>query len=127
MSRNRRVFSVFIALFIVVSLACTFSLPTNIPFIVTPTATPLSLPPSIVETDPPAGSQIGVQQGIAFFFNQPMQRASVEAALKMDKGDGIYTWIDDSTLTFTPLQPLPADSVVTFTLAPGATAANGLA
>ncbi|MCG2785209.1 MAG: Ig-like domain-containing protein [Anaerolineae bacterium] len=127
MSRNRRVFSVFIALFIVVSLACTFSLPTNIPFIVTPTATPLSLPPAIVETDPPPGSQIGVQQGIAFFFNQPMQRASVEAALKMDKGDGIYTWIDDSTLTFTPLQPLPADSAVTFTLAPGATAANGLA
>ncbi len=126
MSRNHRVFSVFIALFIVVSLACTFSLPTNIPFIVTPTATPLTLPPAIVETDPPAGSQIGVQQGIAFFFNQPMQRESVEAALKMDKGDGIYTWIDDSTLTFTPLQPLPADSAITFTLAPGATAANGL-
>ncbi|PKN94371.1 MAG: hypothetical protein CVU44_04615 [Chloroflexi bacterium HGW-Chloroflexi-6] len=127
MSRNHRLFSALIVLFLSISLACSFIAPVEIPFIALPTATALPLPPAIAETDPPAGSQVGVQQGIAFFFNQPMQRASVEATLKMDKGDGIYTWVDDSTLTFTPIQPLPADSAVTFSLAPGATAANGLA
>ena len=126
MLRNSRILSILIVLLIILSLACNFSAPTNIPFIVTPTATPLPLPPAIVETDPPAGSQIGVQQGIAFLFNQPMNRASVEAALKMDKGDGVYTWINDSTLTFTPLQPLPADSPVVFNLSTSAAAANGL-
>jgi hypothetical protein len=128
MSRTSRFVSAIFALLISLALACNFTAPVeiDIPFVVTPTATPLTLPPAIVETDPPAGSQVGLQQGIAFFFNQPMNRASVEAALKMDKGEGIYTWIDDSTLTFTPLQPLPADSPVTFTLATGATAANGL-
>lgn len=128
MSRTSRFVSAIFALLISLALACNFTAPVEIdvPFLATPTATPLPLPPAIVETDPPAGSQVGVQQGIAFFFNQPMNRASVEAALKMDKGEGIYTWIDDSTLTFTPLQPLPADSPVTFSLSIGATAANGL-
>lgn len=128
MPRTSRLVSAIFALLISLALACSFSAPVeiDIPFIVTPTATPMSLPPAIVETDPPAGSQIGLQQGIAFFFNQPMNRASVEAALKMDQGEGIYVWIDDSTLTFTPLQPLLADSPVTFTLSIGATAANGL-
>lgn len=127
MPRKPSAFALLITLLVAISMACNFSAPAKIPFLATATATPLSLPPAIIETDPPANSQIGLQQGIAFFFNQPMQRASVEAALKMEQGDGIYTWIDDSTLTFTPLQPLPADAAIHFSLAPGATAANGLA
>jgi alpha-2-macroglobulin len=128
MTSKSRIFPALMALFISLALACNFSVPLELPAIIqaTPTATPLTLPPAIVETDPPAGSRIGLQQGVAFFFNQPMQRESVEAALKLDGKDGLYTWIDDSTLTFTPRQPLPADSTVTFTLTTGATAANGL-
>jgi alpha-2-macroglobulin len=127
-----RIFPVLMALFISLALACNFSAPIELPSIMqatpaaTPTATPLTLPPAIIETDPPIGSRIGLQQGVAFFFNQPMQPESVEAALKLDGKDGLYTWIDDSTLTFTPRQPLAADSAVTFTLTTGATAANGL-
>ena len=126
MRKTSRVFFAFIVFFFITSLACTMGVPVNIPFVVTPTATPLPLPPVIVETDPPVGSQIGLQQSIAFFFNQPMDRTSVETALKMDLGQGVYVWIDDSTVTFTPLQPLPADSPVNFTLSTGASAANGL-
>lgn len=119
-------------LLLCVSLACNFSMPevtrpeTAPTATAAPSPTPMALPPAIVETDPPAGSQIGVQQGVAFLFNQPMQRASVESALKLDGAPGIYTWIDDATLTFTPLQPLAADSTVTFTLEAGVAAANGL-
>jgi alpha-2-macroglobulin len=132
MTSKTRIFPLLLALFISLALACNFSAPVELPAILqatpaaTPTATPLTLPPAILETDPPVGSRIGLQQSIAIFFNQPMQRQSVESALKVDGKDGIYTWIDDSTLTFTPLQPLPADSTVTFTLTTGATAANGL-
>ncbi len=132
--RKARLFPLLLVLFISMALACNFSAPVELPGIIqatpaaspTPTATPLTLPPAIVETDPPVGSRIGRQQSIAIFFNQPMQRQSVETAFKVDGKDGLYTWIDDSTLTFTPLQPLPADSTVTFTLATGAAAANGL-
>jgi len=128
MAAKTRIIPALLALFISLALACKLGLPVELSAIIqaTPTATPLTLPPAIVETDPPVGSRIGLQQSVAFFFNQPMQRESVEAALKLDGQTGIYTWIDDSTLTFTPLQPLPADSTVTFTLATGATAANGL-
>lgn len=126
MFRSSRLASALFALLLSLGLACNFSAPASVPFLATPTATPLSLPPALVETDPPAGSQIGVQQAVAFFFNQPMQRASVEANLKLENGEGIYTWIDDATLTFTPLQPLPADATITFNLSAGLSAANGL-
>ncbi|NCP88079.1 hypothetical protein GW781_01555 [bacterium] len=96
-------------------------------FFATPTPTPVPLPPAIVESDPPAGSVLKPQQAVAFFFNQPMNRASVETTLKLEDGNGIFTWIDDSTVTFTSAAPLAPDSTVTFTLAPGVLAANGLA
>ncbi len=127
MRKVNRIFFIWIIFFFIASLACSLGAPINLPFVTTPTATPLPLPPLIVETDPPAGSQIGLQQGIAFFFNQPMNRASVEAALTLDKGQGIFTWLDDATVTFTPQQPLPANSPIRFNLETSASATNGLA
>lgn len=112
----------FVLIFALLLSAC--GLPT---FFTTPTPTPMPLPPAIVESDPPAGSILKPQQAVAFFFNQPMNRASVEAALKLENGSAIFTWIDDETLTLTSAAPLPPDAMIRFSLAPGALAANGLA
>ena len=42
-----------------------------------PTFTPQPLPPTIVETDPPAGSNISLNGSITFYFNQAMDQNSV--------------------------------------------------
>jgi uncharacterized protein YfaS (alpha-2-macroglobulin family) len=75
----------------------------------TPSPTPLppTQPPALVETDPLPGSQIALINPITFYFNQPMQRPSVEAAMTgVPALSGKFTWNDDSSLTFTPDTPL---------------------
>ncbi len=92
-----------------------------------PTATPRAdLPPALVETEPPLGSEISPQQGITFYFNQPMQRASVEAALQVGEGvSGRFEWQDDATVTFYPQTPFTPDSDLLLTIDSSAQAANG--
>ncbi len=108
-----------------VALACNLSIPTPTPA-PTPTAI-IPLPPALVETLPAAGSQAPLNQPIAFFFNQPMDRASVESGVNISgEARGLWSWGDDATLVFTPLEPLPANSAFTFTFAAGIKAANGL-
>ena len=94
-----------------------------------PTATPRAdLPPALIETDPPLGSEIAPDQGITWYFNQPMQRASVEAALRSNAGiSGRFEWRDDATVTFYPQTPFTPDSDLLLTLDTGAQAKNGKA
>lgn len=66
-------------------------------------------PPALIETDPPAGAVIGHLSSITFYFNQPMNRASLEGAIR-GLPDGVFTWSDDATLVFTPTQPYPPDT-----------------
>ena len=56
--------------------------PTAIPTLPTPTATqpPQPQPPALVEADPLQGAQIALESPITFYFNQPMDQASVVAA-----------------------------------------------
>lgn len=85
-------------------------------------------PPSLVEMDPPAGSQISGRAPLTFYFSEPMERASVESALTSQPAlAGRFTWSDDSTVVFTPDQPLPFATDLTFILAATVKAANGLA
>ncbi len=92
-----------------------------------PTAPPRSdLPPALIETDPPLGSEIAPQEGITFYFNQPMQRASVEAALRSESGiAGRFEWLDEATVTFFPQTPFTPESDLLLTLDTGAQAQNG--
>jgi alpha-2-macroglobulin len=92
-----------------------------------PTPTPFQepLPPALVEVFPPDGSQIGLDQVITFYFNQPMDRDTVEAGL-FGLPSGSLTWEDDSTLTFTPNQPYAVDTEITVALLTSAQSANGL-
>ncbi len=92
-----------------------------------PTATPRpDLPPALIETSPPLGSEISPSQGITFYFNQPMQRASVEAALRVESNvSGRFEWQDDAAVTFYPQTPFTMESDLRFMLASGAQAQNG--
>ncbi len=85
---------------------------------------PQTYPPALIETDPPAGAVIGHLSPITFYFNQPMNRASLEAAIS-GLPDGAFTWSDDATLLFTPSQPYPPDTRLTVEIASTIQSASG--
>ncbi|OGN73680.1 MAG: hypothetical protein A2X25_15080 [Chloroflexi bacterium GWB2_49_20] len=93
-----------------------------------PTTIPLPpLPPVLVETDPPSGSVIAMQQALTFYFNQPMQRTAVETALADQlEVTGKFDWLDDSSLKFTPLQAFAVNASLNITLDTSLQASNGL-
>jgi len=102
--------------------------PTEIASPATPTPIPQTLPPTVVETVPLNGSQIGTQEEIKFYFNQPMDRVSVEGAWSADPAvEGDFIWADDATVAFRPDQPVEAGASLKFGLGTGAKASNGLA
>ncbi|MGB2955349.1 MAG: Ig-like domain-containing protein [Anaerolineales bacterium] len=120
-----------------ISLACNlpaglqerfFGLETTPTITPEPTFTPQPLPPTIVETDPPLGSTINVGGPITLYFNQKMDKASVEDALSGDPElAGLLTWSDPATLIYTPDQPLPPNTTLVLQVDTTAKAANGLA
>ena len=111
------------------SPAPTSSLPSATPRLAAATPTPLppDLPPDLVETDPIPGAQLTLENPITFYFNQPMDRPTVEEAISAEPSiNGTFTWQDDSKLTFTPDAPfLPATSL-TITIDTGAQSTKGM-
>jgi len=93
-----------------------------------PTPLPLDLPPALVETNPLLGAQLVLDSPLAFYFNQPMDRPSVEAAISGDPIlSGSFTWLDDSSLTFTPDNPFIPGTSQTFNIDTSAHSAKGMA
>jgi len=85
------------------------------------------LPPALVETSPLAGSRIPVAGALTFYFNQPMDRAAVEAAIQGNPAlNGSFSWKDDFSLTFTPSQPWPPNTVVDVSIGTSAASREGL-
>ncbi len=86
-----------------------------------------SLPPGLVEAAPAPGSTAALDQRFIFYFNQPMNQASVlenfssEPALDWD-----FEWLDDSTLAAAAKGTLPISSELLLALAQGTKAQNGL-
>ncbi|HLO32984.1 MAG TPA: Ig-like domain-containing protein [Anaerolineales bacterium] len=97
---------------------------TPTPAIPTPTSFQQSLPPALVETDPPLGSVIGHQSPITFYFNEPVNKSSAESALT-GLPAGTFTWNDDATLVFTPTQPYQPNNTLNVSLASSLQSANG--
>ncbi len=127
---NPQLWQILVFLLVLVSLACSLGLPGLPSFgaAATPTSTPQPLPPIIVETVPPIGSELPLQSPLLIYFSAPMDKASVESALTADfTGGFLFNWMDDSTLALTPKSALPAGGQINFTLAVSAKAANGLA
>src|SRR5215208_6666072 len=77
------------------------SLSTPTSAIPTPTSFQQSLPPALVETDPPPGSVLGHGSPITFYFSQAVNKASVESALN-GLPQGTFTWNDTATVVFIP-------------------------
>ena len=92
-----------------------------------PTYTPQPLPPTIVETDPPSGSSVGLQGPITIYFNQSMDQNSVENALVISPNlKGSYSWQDEATLTYIPSESFTPGTRISFSLETTAAASNGL-
>lgn len=89
-----------------------------------PTTTPVPLPPDLIETDPPADSIVALNATFTFFFNQPMEPASVEAAFSGPKGR--FEWLDKATVRFIPEEAFKPDQEITFSLGEQARSASGL-
>lgn len=126
---KRRFFhSVVSSIFILALLSsCGGGLPllsTPTPAIPTPTAYQQALPPRLIETDPPVNTVIGHTSPITFYFNQSMNKASVEAAMG-GLPEGTFTWNDEATLVFQPAQSYAPNSELTVTVASSIQTANG--
>ena len=65
-----------------------------------------NLPPVLVESDPPSGSQLPMHWKLTLTFDQAMEKSTVEGALRGSPGlSGRFAWVDERTVTFTPDQP----------------------
>jgi len=85
------------------------------------------LPPALVETVPLAGSELPLRKAITFYFNQPMDRETVEAALSGTPAlNGVFTWVDDTTLTYSPAQPYEPNSTFSVMIGTAAQSQDGL-
>jgi alpha-2-macroglobulin len=83
------------------------------------------LPPALVEVAPFPDSVIALHQPITLYFNQAMDRGSVEAALHFEpRISGRFDWSDAQTVTFSPDQDLAPGSRQKLTLDTSAQAAN---
>ena len=93
-----------------------------------PTPTPQPLPPTIVESSPPVGGEVPLHGPITLYFNQEMDRQSVESALSLGPElTGEFTWRDNTTLVFAPAEQLIPESEITLNLETSARSARGLA
>ena len=130
MTKRRVTFTLNWFLFLALMLASCTGVPvpiissTSTPAIPTPTSFQQSLPPALVETDPPLGSVIGYQSPITFYFNQPVNKSSAEAALT-GLPAGTFTWNDDATLVFSPTQPFQPNTTLNFSIANSIQSTNG--
>lgn len=130
--KHRYFRSILCSIFIIVLLSsCGGGLPiplpgmaTSTPVLPSPTAYQQALPPRLVETDPPRNTVIGHMSAITFYFNQAMNKSSVESALR-GLPAGTFTWNDDATLIFNPTQPYTPNSRLDITIASSIQSANG--
>lgn len=92
-----------------------------------PTTTPLPLPPPrLLERTPAPGAEQPLEAPLTFTFDQPMDPASVEAALVISPTvAGTLDWLDARTLTFTPKGGLARATRYQVIIQPGARSAAG--
>ncbi|MDD2695886.1 MAG: Ig-like domain-containing protein, partial [Anaerolineales bacterium] len=92
------------------------------------TPPPQPAPPAIGEVQPPPGEELPLDGAITLYFNQPMDSASVEAAISSEPSlPARLTWSDASTLVVQPGARLVPGSELTVNIGSQARSASGLA
>src|SRR5258707_15801346 len=73
--------------------------------------------PQVIDSAPARGDELAPDGAVTFYFDQPMDQASVQAALKTNPliPDSL-SWTNDATFSFKPNAPLPRDTQYTFTI-----------
>ncbi len=85
-----------------------------------------NIPPQVVDTNPARGEELPLDGVVTFYFDQAMDRASVESAIKISPAiKGTVEWQNDSTAVFHPSQPLQRATEYTFTLDSSARSKSG--
>lgn len=142
--KNQNKVIVFIVLITAISLACSItniftnptespSLPetatsTAIPPSPTPTHTPKPLPPSLLDSVPPPNAELPLDGPILLYFNQSMDKLSVEESISIEPPTkGAFVWVDDRTLEFSPDSSLSPNTQITFNLNTNIHSAQGMA
>jgi len=93
-----------------------------------PTATPQPLPPGLIESDPPIDGELPLSGPITLYFNQPMDRASVEAALTGQMQQELtFTWVDDATVVVYVSREMSPETALAFNLSGDIRSKQGLA
>ena len=86
------------------------------------------LAPNVIDTAPLRGQELPIDGSVTFYFDQPMNRASVDSAFSVSPPIiGRLSWLDDATLTFMPSAPLERDTAYTFIIGTGARSQSGVA
>ncbi len=93
----------------------------------TPTSTPLPFPPPrLLERSPAPGEEQPLDAPLVLTFDQPMDRASVEAAFVLSPTvEGAFTWADERTVAFAPAADWERGARYDVTLAATARNAEG--
>jgi hypothetical protein len=124
----RRVALATVLMLVIASLACALPFSSNptpvapeLPSTPTtppePTATPNPLPPELVESNPPISAEMPLNGPITLYFNQPMDHASVEAALTSQmKQQLTFKWLDDTSVTVYLSKSLSPETALAFNL-----------
>jgi hypothetical protein len=108
-----------LAVIILVSLACALPFgskltptpeaqgPTDTPTLPPPpTPTSQPLPPALIESLPPQGAEVPLRGPITLYFNQAMNRSTVETALRGQFTQKIsFNWADEQTVALVPNEP----------------------
>ncbi|MFQ3534713.1 MAG: Ig-like domain-containing protein [Aggregatilineales bacterium] len=74
-------------------------------------------PPAVIDTIPLRGEELPLDGDITIFFNQAMDRASVERAIRTQPAlRGTFDWLDEATVRF---KPVDLQRATTYTLSIG--------
>ncbi len=120
---------VLLCIVLAISLFSTLAAPSTSVRSAQATAQPdLGSAPRLIDVYPPSGVQVGPREPLVVTFDQPMDQASVEAAIDITpQVIGAFSWQDAQTVTFTPSENWPRATAITLQIAKGARTQRGAA
>src|SRR5262249_31652824 len=112
---------------LVVTVIVTLALAVSaLPAVLTVQGAGEAIAPQVIDTKPVRGEELPVDGSVTFYFDEPMDRQSVQAAFGVNPAvNGSLQWTDDRTATFKAAAPLPRSTQYTFTITTAAKSRAG--